>query len=134
MNVVNPAIATDRSRLDKSRYDKCAALAEEADGLADGVYRLRLKLSKKGALNKMNSVRKLVGKSLRRLVHSMSMLKCRKYHFAPTQRRLRDTLDPDGNVIPALDQEGIRIFSRNARKLDESPFDDRNDYFRGFKH
>ncbi len=123
-----------QSRLQASKYQRCLALADEADGLADSVFRLKQKLSRKGALSKMNNVRKIVGKSLRRLFHSMSMLKCKKYNLAPTRRRLRDRLDEHGNVIPALDPYGHRIFSRTDRPTDEKPFDKLRDYERGLKH
>ncbi len=123
-----------QSRLQASKYQRCLALADEADGLADSVFRLKQKLSRKGALSKINNVRKIVGKSLRRLFHSMSMLKCKKYNLAPTRRRLRDRLDEQGNVIPALDPDGHRIFSRTDRPTDEKPFDKLRDYERGLKH
>lgn len=124
----------DQSRLQASKYQRCLALADEADGLADSVYKLRQKLSRKGALSKINNVRKIVGKSLRRLFHSMSLLKCKKYNIAPTTRRLRDKLDAHGNVVPFLDREGYHVFTRASRITDEKPFDPRKDYQRGFAH
>ena len=115
------------SRLDYAKYQKCLALADEADGISDALVRLKQKLSKRGALGKINNARKIVGKSLKRLVHSMSMLRCRKYNIQPTKMTLRKRTDKDGREIdPSIE--------RPSRVIESRQFSGYHDWKRGYKH
>ena len=96
------------SGLDNARHERCLALADEADGITDALYRLRETLRHKGALKKMNTVRKIVGKSLRKLTHYMSMLNCRKYNIAPTEKKLVTKRDKAGSRYYRLDVRGVQ--------------------------
>ena len=118
------------SRLDFAKYHKCLALADEADGITDSLFRLRQKLSRNGALGKMNSVRKIVGKSLRKLFHSMSMMKCKKYNIQPTVRDFQR----DANGIPMADGRGEAMIHRTDRPVEDRAYNKHLDWKRGYKH
>ena len=134
---VPPRVLRQMSGLDNARHERCLALADEADGItdafvpqsfseADALYREGLK--------KMNIVRKIVGKSLRKLTHYMSMLNCIKYNIAPTEKKLVTKRDENGIEVPDLTTEGFKQFDRSGRPYEPTDVQSQLDWDRGFAH
>ena len=121
----------NKSATDTARWLKCVALASEADGISDSIKRLGQELDdvrkeyKDKPLRRtwsiMQTKRKIAQRSLRSLMHSLSMRKCRsKYKKLPDRAwkgKLvwKDDTEQDFTPTPGVSINTDDEFKRGSR-------------------
>ena len=121
----------NRSATDTARWLKCVALASEADGISDSIKRLGHKLDevrkeyKDRPLRRTWSIlqtkRRIAQRSLRSLMHSLSMRKCRsKYKKLPNRAwngklMWKDDTEQDFTPTPGVSISTDDEFKRGSR-------------------